>query len=166
MNDMQFGFGINVVPLLEPKDIAATATATPWVNLKGSVNATFELLFGSITAASADQAITVTVEAATAAASGSEVKVAFKYRLSGAVGANTMGAITDATAAAGASIGTTDDNKVVLIELDLNGLDAALADASHARVVITPDAGGTATLTCAQAFLQPRYAGLTQASAT
>lgn len=165
MKDARFIICENVVPLVAPQDIAATATATPFIALKNALHATVFLFFGSITAASADQAITVTLEAATAAASGSEVALAFNYRLSGAVGANTWGSIT-AAASTGMSIATTDDNKILAIDVPLAGLDNSLADASHIRAVITPDAGGTATLLGAWAVLEPRYAQLTHKSAT
>ncbi|MCV6900771.1 hypothetical protein OE165_27445, partial [Escherichia coli] len=82
--------------------------------------------------------------------------IPFKYRLSGAVGSNTWGAITDATSS-GMSVATTDDNKMLAIEIP-GGLDSLLADATHVRAVITPNAGGTATLTNAFAVLEPRYA--------
>lgn len=165
MDNFRFGIGSNVIPLLNPQDIAANATASPWVNLKSSVHATFLLYFGNIAAASADQAVTVTVEAATAAASGSEAAVAFKYRLSSAVGANAWGAITDATAA-GASIATTDDGKMLLIDIDPRALEGALADASHVRFVVTPDAGGSATLVAGLGVLEPREAKTSISSAT
>lgn len=165
MKDNRFVVVENVVPLIAPQDIAATATATPFVALKNALHATVFLQFGNIAAASADQAVTVTLEAATAAASGSEVALAFNYRLSGAVGANTWGAITAATTA-GVSIATTDDNKILAIDVPLAGLDNSLADASHIRAVVTPDAGGSATLVGAWAVLEPRYAQLTHKSAT
>lgn len=168
MKDARFVTGENIVPLLAPIDKAATAAATPWVNLKSSLHATFFLFLGVITAASADQNITVTMEAATAAASGSEVQIPFSYRKSGAVGANTWGAKTDVSVAAtGISVDTTaEDNKLYAIDVDLAGLDSLLADASHVRLVITPDAGGTVTLLAAWAELDPRYPQLTQISAS
>ena len=165
MKDMRFITVNNVVPLIAPQDITTAATATPWVAMGKQLHATFLIPFGSITAASADQAITVTVEAANAAAEGSEAAIAFTYRLSAAVGANTWGAITASTTA-GMSIATTDDNKILAIDINPAALDSALADASHVRVVITPDAGATATLVSALAVLEPRYPQLTHISAT
>lgn len=155
----------NVVPLLAPQDIVATATATPFLALKTIIDGILYLFFGSITAASADQAITVTLEAATAAASGSEAAIAFSYRLSGAVAANTWGAVTAATSA-GVSIATTDDNKMLAIQLDPAAIQGAKADATHVRAVITPDAGGTATLVAAWASFVPGYKQTTHISAT
>lgn len=153
----------NIVPLLAPQDIAAAATATPFVDMRTANDLAFLIAFGSITAASADQAITVTVEAATAGASGSEAAVAFNYRLSGAVGANTWGAITAATTA-GVSIATTDDNKLLWIEIDPAAVLAAKADARYVRAVVTPDAGGTATLVQACAIIDAAYKQTTMVS--
>lgn len=157
----------NIVPLLTPADITSSATATPYVALKNAHRLALVAFFGNIAAASADQAVTVTVEAATSAASSAtEAKVAFTYRLSGAVGANTWGTPTAAVAASGVSVGTTDDNKMLWIELDPAAVQTTLADASHVRLVITPDAGGSATVVGAFAVIDPRYAGVTMISAT
>lgn len=155
----------NVVPLLVPQDIAATATATPFLALKTIVDGTLYIAFGNIAAASADQAVIVTLEAATAGASGSEAAIAFDYRLSGAVGSNTWGTKATATST-GVSIGTTDDNKILAINIDPAAIQAAKADATHVRAVITPDAGGTATLVAAWASFVPSYKQTTMVSAT
>ncbi len=166
MKDARFGIGENIVPLKAPVDSAGTAYATPFVDLKNALHATFFYYMGVVTAASADQNIVVTMEAATAAASGSEVAIAFKYRLSGATGANTLGAITAATST-GVSLDTTSaDGKLLLIDIDPAALDSALADARFVRMVVGIDAGGTVTLNAAWAVLDPRYPQLTQLSAT
>lgn len=156
---------VNVVPLLAPQDIAATATALPFLALKTIIDGTLYIAFGNIAAASADQSVTVTLEAATAAASGSEAAIAFDYRLSGAVGANSWGTKTAATSS-GVSIATTDDNKVLAIQIDPAAIQAAKADATHVRAVITPNAGGTATLVSAWASFVPAYKMTTMVSAT
>ena len=41
MKDARFGFGENIVPLKAPVDSAGTAYATPWVDLKNALHATF-----------------------------------------------------------------------------------------------------------------------------
>jgi len=165
MKDNRFGIGANIVPLKAPIDSAGTAYASPFVDLKNALHATFFYYAGVVTAASADQPVVITMEAATAAASGSEVAIAFKYRLSGATGANTLGDITQATSA-GFSFGTLDDGKMAVIDIDPAALDGALADARFVRMVVGIDAGGTVTLNAAWAVLDPRYPQLTQLSAT
>lgn len=165
MKDARFVFGENIVPLKAPVDSAGTAYATPFVDLKNALHATFFYYAGVVTATSADQPVVITMEAATAAASGSEVAIAFKYRLSGATGANSWGAITDATAT-GVSFGTTDDGKMLMVDINPAALEGALADARFVRMVVGIDAGGTVTLNSAWAVLDPRYPQLTHLSAT
>lgn len=166
MKDARFGIGENIVPLKAPVDSAGTAYATPFVDLKNALHATFFWFAGVVTAASADQNVIITMEAATAAASGSEVAIAFKYRLSGATGANSWGAITQTTTS-GVSLDTTSvDGKMLLIDIDPAALEAALADARFVRMVVGIDAGGTVTLNAAWAELDPAYPQLTQLSAT
>lgn len=165
MKDSRLVIGENVVPLKAPIDAAGTAYATPFVDLKNALHATFYAYFGVVTATSADQSVVVTMEAATAAASGSEVAIAFKYRLSGATGANTWGDITAATST-GYSFATDADGKMLLIDIDPAALDSALADARFVRMVVGIDAGGTVTLNSAWAVLDPRYPQATHLSAT
>ena len=166
MKDARFVTMENIVPLNAPVDSAGTAYATAFVDMKNALHATFLYFVGVMTAASADQNITVTMEAATAAASGSEVAIPFKYRVSGAVGANTWGAITDATTA-GISIDTTGTEGVMYaIDIDPAALDGKLADARFVRMVVGIDAGGTVTLNAGWAVLDPRYPQLTHKSAT
>ena len=166
MKDSRFAVGTNIVPLKAPVDSAGTAYATPFVDLKNALHATFFWYAGVITAASADQNIVITMEAATAAASGAEVAIAFKYRLSGATGANTWGAITAATST-GVSLDTTSsDAMLLLVDIDPAALEGALADARFVRMVVGIDAGGTVTLNAAWAELDPRFPQLTQLSAT
>jgi len=165
MKDARFVTMENIVPLVSPADVTTSATATAFVDMKNALHATFFAFFGSITSTSADQAVVVTMECATAAASGSEVAIAFSYRLSGAVAANTWGAITAATSS-GVSVGTTDDDKILAVDINPAALEGALADARFVRMVITPDAGASATEVAAWAVLDPRYPQLTHKSAT
>lgn len=161
----RFASALNTIPLIAPVDTAATAIQGN-IKLSGAHGGTAFIFFGVDTAASADQAVTVTVEAATSSASTGAAAVAFNYRLSGAVGANTWGDITAATSA-GVSIAiSTDDNKILAIDLDPSKFVAAKADTTHARVVITPNAGATATLVAAFAQLEPRVSQASMISAT
>jgi hypothetical protein len=165
MKDARHALGEHIVPLKAPVDSAGTAFATPWVNLKTALHLTFFYYAGVVTAASADQAVVITVEAATAAASGAEVAVAFSYRKSGATGTDTWGAKTAATSA-GYSYGTTDDGSMIAIDIDPAALEAALADASHVRLVVGIDAGGTVTLNAAWAVIDPHYPQVTHQTAS
>lgn len=163
---VRFAEAENIIPLKVPVDSAGTAWASPWVDLKNQVHATFFIYYGNIAATSADQSVIVTMEAATAASSGSEVQIPFTYRASGATGANTWGTPTAATASGGMTVATTDDNKMYLIDIATAGLDGLLADARFVRLVNGIDAGGSATVNAAWAVLEPRYAQNVHISAT
>ncbi len=170
MKDTRFGFGANIVPLKAPLDSAGTAYATPYVDLKNALHCTFIAYFGNIAAASADQSVIVTVEASTSTTSNAtEVAIPFKYRKSGATGANSWGAITTvSTGATGAAIATDDDNKMVIIDIDSAAIEAAHGqrDARFVRLVMGVDVGGTATLNTVWAVLDPSYPQTTHLSAT
>lgn len=156
----------NVVPLLAPVDIAGTATATPYVDLKTAHDLTLFVYIGNITTASADQTAgpVVTIECATGAASASnETNYEFQYRLSSATGTNTWGAISSASA--GVDITVTGDGKMLAIHVDPSGVQTALADARYIRAVITPGTGGAICLVAAWAVLSPRYAQTTMVQA-
>jgi hypothetical protein len=148
----------NVVPLLVPQDIAGTATATAYLDLKSAHDAMIFVFVGGITTASSDQTAgpTVTIEVATAAASASnEVNYEFQYRLSAAIGTGTWGAVSSATA--GVDLTVTGDGKILGIRVDPSGVQAALTDGRYVRAVITPGTGGATCLVAAWAVLNVRY---------
>jgi hypothetical protein len=60
--------------------------------------------------------------------------VAFSYRLSGAVGTNTWGAIT-AVASTGVALTVSDDDKLLWIEIDPGAM--AASDYRYVRVLLT-----------------------------
>ena len=164
MNDSKLGVIAKVVPLKAPVDSAGTAYASPYVDMKNALHATFFYYAGVVTAASADQPVVITFECATAAASAAnEVAVPFTYRKSGATGTDTWGT---PTAASTYSYGTTDDGSMVLFDVDLSQLESLLADARFIRMVVGIDAGGTVTLNAAWAVLEQRYPQLTTLSAS
>ncbi len=159
---LRYAEKMKVLPILAPADIAATATATQYVDLDQAHWATFAVQFGAVT----NSTIAVTVECSTAASSNAtEQAIAFNYRLSGAVATDSMGAITAATTT-GAALAATDDNKTLLIDLDPSAVAALGADFQFARVVVTPATDNTAVLVGAIAYLEPRYPGNSIASAT
>lgn len=152
----QFVEKFKLQPILTPADIVATATASNYVDLKDLNWATFLVSFGAITTGT----LTVTVEASTAASSNAtEAGVPFNYRLSGAVGTDSMGAITAATSD-GVSITASDDNKVLAIEIDPAALPANPgADFRYLRVVATPTTDMAACVVGAALVGTPRYPG-------
>ncbi len=166
MKDARFGILDNILPLVAPVDTAATEKGTPFIDMRKALHTTVLVYFGVVTATSADQNLTVTVQAATSAASTSETAMAFRYRLSGATGANTWGAVTAATSAGVSLDTTTVDGKMLLIDIDPAALPAIGADNFFVRVVATPDAGGTVTLLAALAITDPQYSQVTHQSMT
>jgi hypothetical protein len=143
----------NFVPVLAPVDITTTLTRTNYVQLAGAQKFAFLVQFGNINSTTAGDTEVVTVEAATAE-DGTEAAVAFRYRLSGAVGANTWGAITTADTT-GVSIAITDDNKFLWIELDPDEL--AASDYRVARVVLTDTTDMTNCLVSVMGIVEGRY---------
>jgi hypothetical protein len=169
MKDARLGYGEHIVPLKAPIDSAATAYATPYVNLKDALHCTFVAYFGVVTATSADQAVILTVEASTSTTSNAtEVQLPFKYRKSGATGTDTWGAVTAATAAGGLSVATDADGSMYLIDVDPAVIEATHGsrDAKFVRLVVGIDAGGTVTLNSIHAVLDPAYPQTTHLSAS
>lgn len=153
----------NIYYLIAPQDITTTATASPYVALKGAHRCAFLVLIGNLNSATATDMEVITVEAATAV-DGTEAAIAFNYRLSGAIGANTWGAIT-ASAAAGVSLDpASHDNMALWIEVDVDAL--AANDYTHLRVRATDTPDMTNCLIAAVAFVDARYKQTTFVSVT
>lgn len=157
---------IKVLPLKVPSDIVATATASNYVNLTkiGAGQLELEVAFGALASTDATGGATVTVEANdvndTTSTDNNEGAIAFKYRLSAAVGSDSMGALTDA-AAAGAEVLTANASKTLLIYVD-----PAVAAKKYVRAVVTPTAEVTSTIVGVTARFCPRKGGASQESAT
>jgi hypothetical protein len=153
----------NIVCFLAPQDIASTATTCPYVDLRNALKAAFLIQFGAITSTTATDEYVVTIQCATAEG-GTEAAVAYRYRKSGAVGANTWGAVTTADTT-GVGMGADDsDNMALWIEIDPDEL--AASDYRYARAVITDNVDMEAGLVAGFAFLQTRYHQTTHISAT
>lgn len=152
----------NIIPLLAPQDIASTATTCSYMDLRNALKAGFLIPIGAITTGSASDTEVITVQCATAEG-GTEAAVAFRYRLSGAAGANTWGAIATADTT-GVSIASTDDNKVLWIELDPDEL--AASDYRYARPVLTDTDDMAAFLVAVLGVIQPRYKQTTHITST
>lgn len=151
----------NVVPLIAPVDLGTTATASPYVAIKGAHAVAFLVMFGVTTPNATTDIIDVTVEAATAA-DGTEAAVVFQYRKSSAVTANTWGAITTATTT-GAELTDDDEGMSLWIEVDPDAL--AASDYAYVRVKIEQNAF-TASFAAVVAFVDSRYKMTTMTSVT
>jgi len=156
----------NVVMLMAPQDIAGTATASTYLDLKTANDCMIYVMVGGITA-SADQTAgpVITIQASTAAASNAtETNYEFLYRLSGAVESNTWTAPASATA--GVDLTVTGDDKILAIKVDPAGVAALGADFRYVRVVVTPGTGGATCLVSVMAAIDTRYKQTTFVSAT
>jgi hypothetical protein len=155
----------NIVPGVMPFDTAATASSSQFIDLKAAHSCAFLVLFGAMTADSADQTVTITVEAATGAASTSGETIAFNYRQSGAVAANTWGVKTAATSAGLTLAGSDATGTMVWVEVDPAAVAAAKEDARWIKCEVTPT-NLTALNVAVCAFVEPRFAQTTMVSTT
>ncbi len=151
----------NFVYLLAAQDITGTATASSYLDLKTANAAGFLVVVGAITGTSTDTEV-ITVEAATAP-TGAEATISFRYRLSGAVGTNTWGAVTTC-ASTGLALTVSDDNKLLWIEVDPQ--EMATSDYRYVRVVCTDTPDMTNFIVAVIGLVQPRYMQTTYVSAT
>jgi hypothetical protein len=148
---------IHVVPLASPVDTAATTVNSDVIGVKEYHAIEFGVMFGTITG----DTVVVTVEECDDTVPTNVTAIAFKYRLSSAVGTDSMGAITDATAT-GVTIAATDDDKLLLIDVDPRALTNGRP---YLRVVADPGASASAVEIAIFALLKPRYAQRSQLSA-
>jgi hypothetical protein len=157
---------IQVVPVLARADIVATATATKFVNIAkvGSGQVEFAFNFDVVTSTDSTGEVVVTIEADdvndTSSSDTSAAAIAFNYRLSAAVGTDSMGALTAATSA-GYAFANTDDNKLLLVYVD-----PAVAAKKYIRGMITPTAETTVCGVGATARFVPRKAQASQNSSS
>jgi len=139
-------------------DMAATAAATSYVDMKAYNNVTFYFLFGTN-----DTEGTIAFEQSTTLdSSGTEGGLGFHYRLSGAVATDTMGAITHVDSTTSYTYPAAADDVVVIAEPD------QLTDGYRwCRAVITPSGTASATPITVLAVLKgARYAGNVMVSAS
>ena len=154
----------NIILLLEPKDIVTTATNSAYMDLKNANRAALLVTYGAITSDTAADEAQVYVEAATAEG-GTEAQIAFSYRLSGALGDNTWGAITTRTATEVISLAASvSDNKMIWIEI--NPEEMAANDYRYVRVSLTDSTALGAALVCVHGFITPKYRMTTFQSST
>jgi len=133
------------------------------VDLRNANKAFFFIQFGAITSTTTTDSYVVTVECATAEG-GTEAAIPFRYRLSGAVGANTWGAVTTCASTGLAFTAAAGDNLGVMIEVDPDEL--AANDYRYARAVLTDTPDMEAGLVAGFAFIEARYKQTTHISAT
>ena len=151
----------NVVPLIQPVDGGTTDYTTPYINLQGAHRVAFLVQFGVTTPNATTDVIDVTVQGATAEG-GTEGEVAFTYRKSSAVTANTWGAVTAATTA---GIDLTDDDEGMSLWIEVDPQALAANDYKYVRLAVALNAF-TACFHSEVAFLDTRYKMATMQSST
>lgn len=170
---MKYNYGetVKILPLLAPQDIVATATVSQYLDLNLAAGmAEFTVPFGNIASTDSTGGVQVTVTvnpvADTSSSDSTETAIAFEYRLSAAVGTDTMGALTAATSA-GVQVGQGDDNKTLFVYVNPSDIPAQASTGRFARVELTPTAEVTATLIGGVTGRYiPRYAGASMPSST
>jgi len=147
---------LQIIPILIPDATTSADDESAHVKIQNAHWISFLLNWSSMTSDSTDTAA-VFVYTSTDASTTSAVAQPFKYRLCEAVGGDTWGAITDATAAAGASITATDDNKALLIDVHPPSLYALDPDAKFVHLLINGSGMVTNPAFGGFCFLEPRY---------
>jgi len=166
----KYAMDVKKLTLLAPQDIVATATRSQFFNL-AKANGIVELIvpFGNIASTDSTGEVVVTVEADavndTSSSDTVAAAIAFDYRLSAAVGTDSLGAKTAATTA-GVAVGQADDNKTLHIFVDPAAVAAAVSGAKYVRVAATPTAEVTACLLSVLGEYTPDYASASLDSAT
>jgi hypothetical protein len=151
---------------LAPVDAAGTTKYSTWVDLANAHKINFCVMFGATTSSAADL-VTLKVECSSVADSGAESSVPFVYRISGAIGTNTWGAPTAATAAAGyAPLLSVVTGIMVEIEVDPALMLATKSDARYVRLSSVQTSDATALLEAMWWALDPRFKQATMISAT
>jgi hypothetical protein len=159
---IKFAEGLHVLPVLAPL-ADSTSVGTDYLNIENAQWITYLVQFGAMTSDSTDT-VTVTVECSTDSSSGAnEISVPFYYRLSAAVGTDTSGTITKATAS-GVAVTATDDNKLLIIDIDPAEIAATtgFTDAHiYNRLWLSKNAELATNTIGVIAAIEPRYPGNT-----
>lgn len=148
---IQYSESVQRVPGIAPADITSTTTYSDVVNVGKTHWVSFVLALGAITG---DTAV-VTVQECTAADATGAQAVEFDYRLSSAVGTDSMGATTAATDS-GVTLAATDDNKVLIVDVNPDTLTDGYP---FVRLSVDPGASMTAFLVSCVIDVYPRYGG-------
>jgi hypothetical protein len=156
----------NIVSGYQPISDTSVAVKSAWIDMKTAHEISFLVQFGAVTGTSTIDGVTVTVEASTTNDSTTATAVAFKYRVSGAVTANTWGAVTDATATGYAPILAAVTGTNLFIQVDPAQVQATVDTARWLQLNVTKSASVTACTSSCVAFINPRYKQVTMVSAT
>ena len=152
----------NVFPIVAPVDLGGTAAETPYIDLLGVNYCAFLLQQGVTTPNACGDIVDITMDTCSVESGGAETAVAFNYRKSSAVTANTWGAVTAATTT-GAELTDDDEGMALWIEVDVEAI--AAAGRRYVKLHIEQNAF-TAFFASVVAFVGGRYHQTTMVSAT
>ena len=165
MAKIRYAEGLKVLPILAPADITTTQTNSEPVYLREAQWVTFMVQLGAMTSDSTD-VVVITVESSTGqSTAATDEGIAFNYRLASAVATDSMGAITAATSD-GVTLTATDDNKLLVIDVDPAYVAGKDTDATYLRVVATPTSDVASLIIGMTVVIEPRYPGNSMNSAT
>ncbi len=155
---IQFGQEVHIIPVMSPLDIIATDVNSTPIKVSNALRVSFLMSFGVVDGDSQ----TIFIRESSAADTVSAEKIPFTYRLSGATGSDTWGAVTTADSG-GLIISASDDEKLLLIDVD----PATLTEGdNYLAVFIVTESSLTENVIGIQAFLWPRYPQLDHVSTT
>jgi hypothetical protein len=155
---IRYGEGLHILPLTAPVAFTTSAVSSAFIDMDVNHWVSFLVSFGVMTSDSTDT-VTLTVEACaigTTTDSG-ETAMAFNYREYSAVATDSAGDITAATATGMSVDASTDDAKVILIDVDPAKVAGAVTGGRWVRVVATPSAAVAAGVISIVAVTEPRY---------
>ena len=159
MTKLNMAEEVHAVPGLASIDAAATAKNSSYVALEqvGAGWIEFAWNFGVLTSTDVDNQVTVATndvnDTTSTDSANVETAVAFKYRLSSAVGTDSLGTLTDATST-GVSVTKTDDNKTLFVYVD----PKACGGKKYVRSEFTPATDSSVALVGCTIHFIPRYA--------
>lgn len=154
---ISFGQDLHIIPVYAPQDVGTADINTTHVNVSRAHHITFAVQFGNLT----NDSKVITVEESSAATTVSAEAIPFKYRLSGATGSDTWGAVTSVDSGGVDMVHASDDNKLLLIDVD----PVTLTDGDNYLSVRISSAGGECYAGVV-AYLSPRYSQLDPLSTT
>jgi hypothetical protein len=155
---IRYGEGLHILPVTAPVAFTTSAVASAFVDLDVNHWCSFIVSFGVMTSDSTDT-VTLTVEACAIGTTtdNGDTAMAFNYREYSAVGTDSAGDITAATATGASVDASADDAKVVLIDVDPVIAAKAVTGGRWVRVVATPSAQVAAGVISIVAVLESRY---------
>ena len=167
MKGIRFAEGLKVLPLTAPVAFTTSAVASQFVDMKLLNHVSFLVMFGVMTSDSTDT-VTVTVEACPIGTTtdSDDQPIAFRYRLSSAVGTDNWGAVTTSSTSGVALTADANDAMALLIDVDPAEAQTELSTARWLRVVATPSAAIAAGVISVVTVGEPRYPGAEQSSST